>query len=52
MPDSLAGRRDLEHFGLLAIAPAASKKQDNVRSPFGGPQTKKIVAVERPRKSK
>ena len=51
MPDSLAGRRVLEHFGLLAITPA-DKKQDKFRSPFEAPRMKKIAAVERPRKSK
>lgn len=52
MPDTLAGRRVLEFFGLLALAPADSKKQEKIRSQFEGPQTKKIAAVERPRKNK
>jgi hypothetical protein len=52
MTDALAGRRILEFFGLLAIAPADSKKQDQVLSPFIAPQTKKVAAVEQTRKSK
>jgi hypothetical protein len=52
MPDTLAGRRALEFFGLLAITPAANKKQETNRWPFVTPMTKKLAHVDRPRKSK
>jgi hypothetical protein len=51
MTDTLAGRRVLEFFGLLAISPANSKKQEKVRSQFAAPQTKKAAAVEQSRKN-
>ena len=52
MPDKLAGHRALEFFGLLAITPAAPKKQNKNRSLFAEPRTKKLAEVNRPRKSK
>jgi hypothetical protein len=51
MLDTLAGRRVLEFFGLLAIAPAA-KKEDKVRWPFVESGMKKVVKLERPGKNK
>ena len=51
MTNALAGRRVLEFFGLLAIAPADSKKQEKDRLEFVKPQTKKVAAAEQPRKS-
>jgi hypothetical protein len=52
MTDTLAGRRALEFFGLLAIAPADSKKQEKNRSQVVESRTKKVAASQRPRKSK
>lgn len=51
MTDSLAGRRALEFFGLLAISPAA-KKEEIAQSQWLERRVKKVALVERPRKSK